>query len=159
MTTNIKEPILYVDDEKENLQSFNYLMRRDFHVLLASSANEGIEILRNKAVKVVLTDQRMPVTTGIEFLELVLKEFPDVIRMITSAYYDTETVLQAINLGKIFHYVNKPWDSNELKKILNIAVATFVWSSSIGRTLSELYSMIFVHFSTSAFALSLLIYD
>lgn len=125
MATNSKEPVLYVDDEKENLKDFNYIMRHDFKVLLASSAKEGIEILRNYEVKVVLTDQRMPIVTGIEFLEQVLQEFPDIIRMISSDYSDADTVLQAINLGQIFHYVSKPWNDNELKNILSIAVKAF----------------------------------
>ncbi len=125
MTTNTKEPILYVDAEKENLQSFNYLMQRDFHVLLASSAKEGMEILRTREVKAVLADQNLPVTSGVKFLENVLNEFPDVVRMITSAYFDAETLLQAINVSKIFHFVIKPWNSNDLKKIFNLAIEIF----------------------------------
>jgi len=125
MTINTKGPILYVDDEKENLQSFNVIMQHDYKVLLASSANEGMEILRNQEVKVVFADHLMPVATGVEFLEQVYKEFPDIIRIISSAIGDSDTVLQAINMAKVFYYVNKPWNNNELKRILNTAIETF----------------------------------
>jgi signal transduction histidine kinase len=125
MENIIKEPILYVDDESENLQGFNYLLRRDFHIYLASSAKEGLEILRNNEIKVVLTDQRMPEVSGVEFLEQVLLEFPDIIRIIVTAYSDTETVLQAINQGKVYQFITKPWNNSELKIIINRALETF----------------------------------
>jgi signal transduction histidine kinase len=125
MKTIIKEPILYVDDEIENLQGFNYLLRRDFQIYLASTVKEGLEILRNNEIKVLLSDQRMPEITGIEFLEQVITEFPDVIRIIVTAYSDTETVLQAINLGKVYHFITKPWNNSELKIVINRALETY----------------------------------
>lgn len=124
METN-KEPILYVDDENENLQGFNYLLRRDFQVYLASSAKEGLEILRNNKIKVVLTDQRMPEVTGIEFLEQVINEFPNAIRIIVTAYSDSDTIIQAINQGKVYHFITKPWNNNELKNIINRAIEIY----------------------------------
>ena len=125
METINKEPILYVDDEEENLQGFNYLLRREFNVYMASSAKEGLEILRNNEIKVVLTDQRMPEVNGIEFLEQVLTEFPDIIRIIVTAYSDSDTILQAINQGKVFHFVTKPWNNTEIKNIIKRSLETF----------------------------------
>lgn len=125
METLEKEPILYVDDEPENLQGFNYLLRRDFHVFLAPSAAQALDILRNNNIKVILSDQRMPETTGIELLEKVIDEFPDVVRIIVTAYSDTETVLQSINQGKIYHFITKPWNNNELKIIISRALETY----------------------------------
>lgn len=125
MEASYKEPILYVDDEQENLQGFNYLLRRDFEVFLASSAKEGMEILRKHEIKVVLTDQRMPEISGIEFLEQILPEFPDIIRIIVTAYSDSDTILQAINQGKVYHFITKPWNNTELKNIIKRAVETY----------------------------------
>lgn len=125
METLVKEPILYVDDEEENLQGFSFLLRREFEVHTATSAREGIEILRHTNIKVVLTDQRMPETSGIEFLEQVINEFPETIRIIVTAYSDSETILQAINHGKVFHFVTKPWNNSELKNIIKRALETF----------------------------------
>jgi signal transduction histidine kinase len=125
METIDKEPILYVDDEIENLQGFNYLLRRDFQVFLASSAKEGLEILKNNKIKVILTDQRMPEICGIEFLEQIRDEFPDVVRIIVTAYSDSDTILQSINLGKVFHFITKPWRNEELRNIIRRAIENY----------------------------------
>jgi signal transduction histidine kinase len=125
METSAKEPILYVDDENENLQGFKFLMRNDFNVFLASSAREGMEILKHNEIKVVLSDQRMPEISGTEFLERVLIELPEIIRIIITAYCDSETILQSINQGKVFHFISKPWSNNELKNIIKRAIEAF----------------------------------
>lgn len=121
----VKEHILYVDDEKENLDGFKFLLHRDFNIHLATSAAEGFKNLRKHKIKVVLTDQRMPEISGIELLEQISKEFPDIIRIIVTAYGDTETILQSINVGKIFHFITKPWNNNELKIIISNAIETY----------------------------------
>ncbi len=125
MEKNIKEPILYIDDEKENLQGFKYLLQRDFHIYIASSATEGFKIMRQHKIKVVLTDQRMPSISGIELLEEVAKDFPDIIRIIITAYGDSDTILQAVNQGKVFHFITKPWNNHELKVIITRAIETY----------------------------------
>jgi signal transduction histidine kinase len=125
METTVKEPILYVDDENENLQGFKFLMRNDYNVFLASSAKEGMEILKHNEIKVVLSDQRMPEISGTEFLEQVLSELPDIIRIIITAYSDSDTIMQAINQGKVFHFISKPWSNSELKNIIKRAIETY----------------------------------
>ena len=120
-----KEPILYVDDEPENLQGFHYLLYREFKVFTASTAKEGFEVLKNNEIKVLLTDQRMPETSGIEFLEQVFFQYPNVIRIIITAYSDNETILQAINQGKVYHFLTKPWNNNELRIVINRAIETY----------------------------------
>ncbi|HOT15978.1 MAG TPA: response regulator [Bacteroidales bacterium] len=125
MANSNKEPILYVDDESENLQGFEYLLRRDFEVYVASSAKEGLEILQNTEIKVLLTDQRMPEMTGIEFLEQAIKIAPETIRIVVTAYSDSDTVMQSINQGKAYHFITKPWNNAELKNVIRRAVETF----------------------------------
>jgi len=125
METSYKEPILYVDDEIENLQGFEYLLHRDFDVHVASSAKEGLEILANNQIKVVLTDQRMPEMSGIEFLEKIITLSPETIRIVITAYSDSDTILQAINQGKAYHFITKPWNNAELRNIIKRAVETY----------------------------------
>ncbi|MCX7986029.1 MAG: response regulator [Bacteroidales bacterium] len=125
MEESYKEPILYVDDEVENLQGFEFLLHRDFDVYVAASAREGLEILQKQSIKVVLTDQRMPEMSGIEFLEKAMTISPETIRIVVTAYSDSDTILQAINQGKAYHFITKPWNNNELRNIIRRALETY----------------------------------
>jgi response regulator RpfG family c-di-GMP phosphodiesterase len=109
---------LYIDDEKSNLTSFKAAFRRDFNVLLADSAAHGLDILRNNEIHVILTDQRMPEKTGVEFLSSILEEFPNAIRILVTGYTDMEALVEAVNKGHIFKYISKPWDNEKLKEII-----------------------------------------
>lgn len=109
---------LYIDDEKSNLTSFKAAFRRDFNIFLAESASEGLQILRNNEIHVILTDQRMPEKTGVEFLSSILEEFPNAIRILVTGYTDMEALVDAVNKGHIFKYISKPWDNEKLKEII-----------------------------------------
>jgi DNA-binding NtrC family response regulator len=107
--------ILYVDDEQNNLTAFKATFRRDFQVFTAISAEEGKKILDNEVVHILITDQRMPVMTGVEFLESILDKYPDMIRILLTGYTDIEAVIDAINKGQVYRYITKPWDETELR--------------------------------------------
>jgi len=109
---------LYIDDEKSNLTSFKAAFRRSFNIFLAQSASEGLQVLRNNEVHVILTDQRMPEKTGVEFLSSILEEFPNAIRILVTGYTDMEALVDAVNKGHIFKYISKPWDNEKLKEII-----------------------------------------
>lgn len=109
---------LFIDDEKSNLTSFKAAFRRDFNVFLAESASEGLDILRNNEIHVILTDQRMPEKTGVEFLSSILEEFPNAIRILVTGYTDMDALVDAVNKGHIFKYISKPWDNEKLKEII-----------------------------------------
>lgn len=109
-----KITILYVDDELNNLVAFKAVFRIKYNILTAISGEEAINILRNNVVNIIITDQRMPHMTGVEFLESILDEFPDPIRILLTGYADMNAVIDAINKGKIFHYLTKPWNEEEL---------------------------------------------
>ncbi|MCW3122795.1 MAG: hupR [Flavipsychrobacter sp.] len=111
---NNKINILYVDDELNNLVSFKAVFRMKYNIHTAISGEEAINILRTKEVNIIITDQRMPQMTGVEFLESILDEFPDPIRILLTGYADMNAVIDAINKGKIFHYLTKPWNEEEL---------------------------------------------
>ena len=109
-----KVTILYVDDEENNLFSFKATFRIKYKVLTAISGSEALEILEKNQVHIIITDQRMPEMTGIEFLEKVLEKFPDPMRVLLTGYADMNAVIDAVNKGKIFHYLAKPWNEEEL---------------------------------------------
>lgn len=109
---------LFIDDEKSNLTSFKAAFRRDFNVFIADSAANGLDILRNNEIHVILTDQRMPEKTGVEFLSSILEEFPNAIRILVTGYTDMEALVEAVNKGHIFKYISKPWDNEKLKEII-----------------------------------------
>ncbi|MGB0806254.1 MAG: response regulator [Salibacteraceae bacterium] len=123
-TEKEKLPLLYVDDELNNLRSFKAAFRRDFKIFTAESGAEGRKILDENEISIVLTDQRMPFMTGVEFLESIVNEFPDTIRILITGFSDIQAVIDAINKGKIYHYVQKPWDETYLKNIIFNAFET-----------------------------------
>ena len=109
-----KITILYVDDEENNLFSFKATFRIKYNVLIALSGDEALKILEANRVHIIITDQRMPEMTGVEFLEKVLERYPDPMRILLTGYADMGAVVDAVNKGKIFHYLAKPWNEEEL---------------------------------------------
>jgi class 3 adenylate cyclase len=118
----INRNVLYVDDEEQNLITFRAALRKDFNIFTARSAQEAIELMRLQTIAVVLTDQRMPEVTGVQFLERILPEFPDAIRIIVTGYSDMEAIITAVNNGHIFQYISKPWKEQELKMMITNAL-------------------------------------
>jgi len=107
--------ILYVDDDQENLSSFKAIFRRDYDVFLASTAEEGLRILRSNSIQVLITDQRMPEMSGTELLEVVADEFPDTRRFLLTAFSDFPPLVEAINHGRLQGYFAKPIDGDFIK--------------------------------------------
>jgi response regulator RpfG family c-di-GMP phosphodiesterase len=118
--------ILYVDDEENNLLSFKATFRIKHHVLTALSGDQALKILATNQIDIIITDQRMPEMTGVEFLEKVLENFPDPMRILLTGYADMSAVVDAVNKGKIFHYVTKPWNEEELELTINRAYAKYL---------------------------------
>ena len=112
MSKKIK--ILYVDDEENNLISFRANFRKEYEVLTAISAHDAFIILESEPAHIIISDQRMPNTTGVEFLEQALSLYPDSIRLLITAHTDIEIVIEAINRGQITKYIQKPWDFEKL---------------------------------------------
>lgn len=118
---NDKINILYVDDEENNLFSFKANFRIKYNVYTAISGFDALEILKNNPISVIITDQRMPEMTGVVFLEKVCELYPDTIRILLTGYSDISAVIEAVNKGKIFHYLNKPWIEEELNETIERA--------------------------------------
>jgi two-component system sensor histidine kinase/response regulator len=117
--------VLYVDDDEPNLYVFEAACANDFDVQTATSAELALEIMRKEEVAVLLTDQRMPGTTGVELAAAVREEFPETIRMLVTAYADLDSAIDAINWGQVHRYLRKPWDIRELRTTLNEAAELF----------------------------------
>ena len=125
METKEKISVLYVDDEINNLNSFKAAFRRDFNILIATSGREGLELLKHNVVHVIITDQRMPEMTGVDFLIEVLKDYSDPVRILLTGYTDISAVIVAVNKGHIYYYLNKPWDEAQLRIIIKNAHEIF----------------------------------
>ena len=121
-----KITILYVDDEENNLFSFKATFRIKYHVIITLTGEEALKILETTPVQIIITDQRMPEMTGVEFLEKVLEKFPDPMRILLTGYTDMEAVVDAVNKGKIFHYLAKPWNEEELDLTINMAYSKYL---------------------------------
>lgn len=111
-------PILYVDDEPDNLRIFELTFGRDFEIFTAESGDAGLEIINTQPVALVLSDHRMPGMTGTEFLARVCEIDPQTIRIMVTAYGDAETLRDAINDGSIYHFIPKPWEPEEVRATL-----------------------------------------
>ncbi|HEY9639104.1 MAG TPA: response regulator [Coleofasciculaceae cyanobacterium] len=120
-----KPKILVVDDEPDNLDLLYRTFYREFKVLRAESGHEALSILQQEGeVAVIISDQRMPSMSGTEFLSLTATQYPDTIRIILTGYTDVGDLVEAINSGKVFKYVTKPWDDEELKAVVRQGVDT-----------------------------------
>jgi CheY-like chemotaxis protein len=118
-------PVLYVDDEPENLRIFELGFRREFSIVTANSGEAGLRILNQQPVAVVLSDQRMPGMTGVEFLTRARELDPKTIRVLVTAYGDAETLSIAINDGSIYRYVPKPWEAEDLRLTLKRSIEVY----------------------------------
>ena len=108
--------VLCVDDERNILNSLKRLLRReDYCFLTASSSVEGLEILKETNVHLVISDQKMPDMTGIEFLSLVKERYPDIVRVILTGYTDVGLIAESVNKGHVYKFLLKPWDDQTLK--------------------------------------------
>ncbi len=120
-----KIKVLYVDDEMNNLISFKATFRMKYDVLTAVSGEEAVKLLESNAVDIIVTDQRMPGMTGVQFLESILEKYPEPMRVLLTGYADLNAVIDAVNKGKIFHYLSKPWNEDELAATIERAYSVF----------------------------------
>jgi len=128
--------VLYIDDEPSNLLSFKANFRHKFEIITTEDPKLALDMVRQSGIQVVISDQRMPSMTGIEFFDQLKKIAPDPTRILLTGYSDIEAVVDAINYGEIFRYVTKPWDYDELLAIVNKAYEIF-WLKQEKRALQS----------------------
>jgi len=116
--SNAKGRVLCVDDEPNILRALSWLLQKEFEVVTSTSGREAIEIARNGDFDVVISDQRMPEMSGVDFLLQIRAVAPRAIRILLTGYSDMQAVLRSVNESEIFRYINKPWNINELPKVV-----------------------------------------
>ncbi len=120
-----KFPVLVVDDEPDNLDAIRFNFGKTFTLLPATGGDEALALARQHDVAVIVTDQRMPRMTGLDLLRAARELRPDAVGIIMTAYTDVDVLIEAINLGRIYRYVTKPWDAKELRGVLTHAIERF----------------------------------
>lgn len=119
---NKKITLLYIDDEENNLNAFKATFRRQFDIDIVTSAHEAKKMLVQKEYEVIVSDQRMPEMTGVEFFQEIKITHPAPVRVLLTGYADITAVIDAVNKGEIYRYLQKPW--NEIELSANIRAAS-----------------------------------
>jgi serine phosphatase RsbU (regulator of sigma subunit)/ActR/RegA family two-component response regulator len=123
---DIKLKLMVVDDEADNLELLHRTFRRDFEVFLAESGVKALQILEQEGeMAIIISDQRMPKMNGTEFLSRTVDRFPDTMRILLTGYTDVEDLVGAINAGKVFKYIMKPWNPDDLAIVVQQAAETY----------------------------------
>jgi serine phosphatase RsbU (regulator of sigma subunit)/CheY-like chemotaxis protein len=121
-----KLKLLVVDDERDNLDLLHRTFWKDFIVYRANNATEALAILeREGEMAVIISDQRMPDMNGSELLSLTVEPFPNTIRILLTGFTDVEDLVDAINSGRVFKYITKPWNPHQLQSLVNQASDTY----------------------------------
>ncbi|MEK6531116.1 MAG: HD domain-containing phosphohydrolase [Deltaproteobacteria bacterium] len=119
----MEHTVLFVDDERNILNSMQRVFRKEgYNVLTAESGAQGLEAIRDKRVSLVVSDHRMPLMDGVEFLSKVKDASPYTVRIILTGYADLKSIMAAVNSGEVFRYITKPWDDDELKAVVRGAI-------------------------------------
>ena len=133
-----KISVLYVDDEENNLISFKATFRLKYTVYTALSGDQALQLIQEKPIDIIITDQRMPQMTGVELLEEVIKINPNPMRILLTGYADMSAVVDAVNKGKIFHYLSKPWSEEELDNTILRAYEIYAKQKKITDSFAQL---------------------
>jgi diguanylate cyclase len=136
--SSTKCSLLVVDDEPYILTTLTALLANDFDVLAAPSAEAAMQEFARRPVDLILTDQRMPRTTGVQLLEWVRQNYPRTIRLLMTGFGELEDAVEAINRGQVYRYLFKPWRADELLQILRDAARTYQLERNNERLLEEL---------------------
>ena len=136
--TQDKPVVLYVDDSNVNLILFKETFKRDYDLILTEYPEEALEILEEREVQVLVSDQRMPKMSGTELLEIVAEKYPDIRRFLLTAFTDTETVIEAVNIGRVHGYIKKPLKSDEVRASISSSIENYHLRKKNQRILKEL---------------------
>lgn len=132
--------LLYVDDEEINLRLFRNLFRRDYNVLIATSAEEAMPLFENEKVDMVLSDQRMPDVTGVEFLRQIHSKEPETIRFLVTGYTDFSALKDGVNDAKINKYIQKPWSDKDFREVIKDTLSLYALEKENKKLNSQLKS-------------------
>ena len=120
-----KPAVLYVDDSNVNLILFKETFKKDFDIILTEYPEEALRILEEKEIQVIVSDQRMPEMSGTELLEIVSEKYPNIRRYLLTAFTDAETVIEAVNVGRVHGYIKKPLKADEVRASISSSLETY----------------------------------
>ncbi len=130
--------ILYIDDEEHNLKSFKASFRRQYEIYTAISGTEAKNILSQTDIHIIISDQRMPEMTGVEFFKSIKNSYPDPIRVLLTGYTDIDALGEAVNEGHIYRYLTKPWNELELNNCIINAHNSYTSKVALKEKVDEL---------------------
>jgi two-component system response regulator HupR/HoxA len=130
--------VLVVDDEPRVLDALEAILAAEFRVLRADGGEEALQVLQAHDVSVIVTDHRMPRMTGIELLRQSQDLAPEAVRIVLTAYTDVDSLMDAVNTGRIYHFIPKPWDPNELLVVVRRAAERHALAQENARLRDEL---------------------
>ncbi len=137
----MERTLLLVDDEPNILQALKRLLRRSgYRILTAESGQEGLRLLEQHSVQVIISDARMPGMGGIEFLDRARERWPDCIRIMLSGYTELEAVIQAVNRSAIYKFFTKPWEDDRLRDHIEEAFRQYELQDENHRLTQELHA-------------------
>ena len=138
-----KYRVLLVDDEEDNLALLYRTLRQDFYILKTTSPLEALTILDENPVDIIISDHKMEEMDGVEFLRRSYKKYPNCVRLLVTAYSDSFTLIGAINNGKIYRYIRKPWDPAELLLTVKAAAEYFQLKKENNRLIYDLKELFY----------------
>lgn len=139
MDSKKKIKVLYIDDEPNNLVSFKASFRFDYNIFLANNTDEALlRLQENPDISVILSDQKMPGMTGVEFFEDIRTKYPNPVRILITGYTDIDSVINAINRGHVFRYIKKPWTDVDVQSAIDEAQKFYVTTSMLAMKNEEL---------------------
>lgn len=120
-TLDRKHRLLLVDDEPRVTSSLHAIFRREYDVYIAHSGNQALELLKTTQIDVVVSDQRMPGMLGNELLAQISKQYPQTMRILLTGFMDKQAIVDSINEGEIYRFINKPWNNVEMRDLVSEA--------------------------------------
>lgn len=130
--------VLYLDDEDNNLRSFKAAFRREYDVYTANTSEQAYDVIKSIKPHIIFSDQRMPVTSGVDFFNAVRQIFPDPVRILLTGYTDINDIIEAINKGHIYRYITKPWSEHEIRVAIDNAYDLYNTRKQLNEKLEEL---------------------
>lgn len=137
-TRKEKIKVLYLDDEDNNLRSFKAAFRREYQVYTANNTEDAFSIIKTQNPQVIFSDQRMPITTGVDFFNAVRQVFPEPVRILITGYTDVNDIIEAINKGNIYRYITKPWNESDIKVAIENAYDLFLTRRELNNKIEAL---------------------
>jgi len=113
-----KYKVLFVDDEPRVTNALKAIFRREYDVFIANSGAQALKLLSKQSVDVIVSDQRMPEMLGNELLAAVSTHYPQTMRILLTGFMDREAIVNSINDGEVFRFINKPWNNDEMREVI-----------------------------------------